>query len=84
MAKPEAFPMDTVIFTGMVSLEEYKKTRPREYEELKNSGQLRKRLVKYEPDPKWELGVKIFGSIWLITGILLIILIIYSVLFGYQ
>ena len=82
--RPEAFPMDTVIFTGMVSLEEYKKTRPREYEELKNSGQLRKRLVKYEPNPRKELAVKIFGSIWLITGILLIILIIYSVLFGYQ
>lgn len=82
--RPDAFPMDTVIFTGLVSLEEFKHTRPREYEELKNSGQLKKRLVKKEITPKWERLVKIFGGLFLTTGIVLVILIIYSVLFGYR
>ncbi|MCB0281389.1 MAG: cytochrome c3 family protein [Calditrichae bacterium] len=82
--RPEAFPVDTVIFTGLVSLEEFKRTRPREYEELKNSGQLRKKLVKKEITPQWERSVKIFGLIWLALGVSLIVLIIYSVIFGYQ
>ncbi|HET9233448.1 MAG TPA: cytochrome c3 family protein, partial [Candidatus Eisenbacteria bacterium] len=33
--RPEAFPMDTVIFTGLTPLDEYRKDRPREYEEMK-------------------------------------------------
>jgi cytochrome b subunit of formate dehydrogenase len=82
--RPDAFPMDTVIFTGLVPLEEYKHTRPREYEDLKNSGQLRKRLVKKEITPQWEKAVKVFGGLFLALGILLTVLIIYSVLFGYR
>lgn len=82
--RPDAFPMDTVIFTGLVPLEEFKHTRPREYEELKSSGQLRKKLVKKEITPQWERAVKIFGGLFLTLGILLIVLIIYSVLFGYR
>ena len=76
--------MDTVIFTGLVPLEEYKKYRPREYADLKKSGQLRKRLVKREITPRWEKYAKIFGAIFLTIGIGLIVLIIYSVLFGYK
>jgi cytochrome b subunit of formate dehydrogenase len=82
--RPDAFPMDTVIFTGLVPLEEYKHTRPREYEDLKNSGQLRKRLVKKEITPEWERSVKVLGGLFLTIGILLTVLIIYSVLFGYR
>lgn len=82
--RPDSFPMDTVIFTGMLSLEEFKRTRPREYEELKASGRLKKVLVKKEITPKWERAVKIFGGLFLAIGILLIVLIIYSVLFGYR
>ena len=82
--RPDAFPMDTVIFTGLIPLEEFKETRPREYEELKKSGKLRKMLVKQEVKPSWERWVKIFGSIFLTIGIVLVILIIYSVLTGYN
>ena len=38
--RPEKFPMDPVIFTGTVPLEEFKQDRPREYEELVASGKL--------------------------------------------
>ena len=82
--RPEAFPMDTVIFTGLVPLEEFKETRPREYEEMKKSGKLKKVLVKQDLNPRWERTVKIFGSLFLAIGITIVILIIYSVLFGYK
>lgn len=82
--RPEAFPMDTVIFTGVVPVEEYKKDRPREYQELKNSGKLKKLVVKKEMTTKWEKAVKIFGYIFLSLGLTLVVLIIYSMLFGYK
>lgn len=82
--RPEAFPMDKVIFTGLVPLEEYKKDRPREYKELKASGKLKERLVKEYISPGREKLIKIMGFTFLSIGVLLIILIIYSILFGYK
>lgn len=82
--RPDAFPMDTVIFTGLIPLEEFKHSRPREYEELKKSGRLRKVVVKQDIAPRYYRAVKIFGSLALAMGITIIILIIYSVLFGYN
>ncbi len=82
--RPEAFPLDTVIFTGLVPLEEFKIVRPREYAEMKASGELKKRLVKKDITPQWERLVRIFGGIFLTIGITLIVLIIYSAVFGYK
>jgi len=82
--RPDAFPMDKVIFTGLVPLEEYKKERPHEYEKLKESGQLKKKVVKDYISRKWEKVVYVAGFTFLTLGIILILLIIYSVLFGYQ
>ena len=80
--RPESFPMDPVIFTGHVLLEEYKKDRPRDYEELKSSGKLDERVVEMEITQDRSLGVKVFGFFFLFIGFLLIALIIYSLLFG--
>ena len=38
--RPEKFPIDTVIFTGGMPLEEFKHDRPREYQQLVESGEL--------------------------------------------
>ena len=38
--RPEKFPMDIVIFTGRMPLEEFKEDKPAEYEALVASGQL--------------------------------------------
>lgn len=82
--RPEAFPMDKVIFTGSIPLEEFKHDRPREFQALKQSGLLRTFMHK-EPVPKQlEKLAQVFGFIFLGLGILLIALIIYSVLFGYK
>ncbi|HHJ52897.1 MAG TPA: hypothetical protein ENJ89_06855 [Caldithrix abyssi] len=82
--RPEAFPMDKVIFTGLVPLEEYKKERPYEYQRLKESGALRKLVVKDYIPQKWDRLVAFFGFLFLAIGIVLIFLIIYSELAGYK
>jgi cytochrome b subunit of formate dehydrogenase len=82
--RPEAFPMDTVIFTGLTPLDEYRKDRPREYEEMKQSGDLAKRLVMTSKNPGDSLKVRILGFTALAIGLVLVVLIIYSVLFGYE
>ncbi len=80
--RPESFPMDTVIFTGHVPVEEYKEDRPREFEELAKEGKLEK-LVRKRKYSKLRMGViKTFGFIFLATGITLVTLIIYSLLTG--
>ena len=80
--RPESFPIDTVIFTGYVPLEEYKKDRPREYEELVNSGNLENVVVEKEIAPSWMKTVKFFGYLFLLMGITIIILIVYSMIAG--
>lgn len=82
--RPEAFPMDTVIFTGITPIEEYKAARPREYEELKKSGALRKLVVSNKIPSKWEKAIRLFAFLFLSLGVILIGLIVYSVLFGYK
>ncbi|MGQ8338464.1 cytochrome c3 family protein [Sunxiuqinia sp. A32] len=79
--RPESFPMDTVIFTGHVSLEEYKEDRPREYDELKRSGKLDKVTVVKEFSKQKMRMVRLFGYVALFSGIILVVLIIYSLIF---
>ena len=81
--RPDKFPMDTVIFTGRVPVEELKEDRPRKYEELVKSGELEK--LSAEPLPDYVIkSLKIFGAVALTIGITLIILIIYAEIFGYR
>ncbi len=82
--RPDAFPMDTVIFTGTVPYTEFKEERPREYEELKKSGRLKKVVMKIEQNPSYLRAVKVFGYLMLLLGLSLTVLIIYSMLFGYK
>jgi len=79
--RPESFPMDTVVFTGHVLLDEYKADRPREFEDLEKTGMLESVTVKKDFTKKQMRFVKIFGYIFLFTGIIQVIFIIYSLLF---
>ncbi len=81
--RPEKFPMDTVIFTGGIPLEEFKTDRPREYEELVKSGRLEERLMS-APDPRDLRRWKTIGTIALSLGIALILMILYAAIFGYR
>jgi cytochrome b subunit of formate dehydrogenase len=82
--RPEAFPMDTVIFTGLVPFKEYKKDRPQAVKDLNAGGLLRKRVVTTQISRRRAVIIRVFGGIALGIGMLIIGLIIYSVLFGYN
>jgi cytochrome b subunit of formate dehydrogenase len=78
--RPEKFPMDTVIFTGTLPLEEFRKDRPREYAELVKRGGLEQRMEP-APDPRSVRAWKIFGTVALTLGTVLILLIILTAIF---
>lgn len=50
--------MNIVIFTGYVSLEEYKKDRPRDYKALVKSGKLDSVVVEKDMSPSRIKSVK--------------------------
>jgi cytochrome b subunit of formate dehydrogenase len=81
--RPDRFPMDTVIFSGRISVDELREDRPREYAELVRRGELGRNLTK--PMPRQFLrAFRIFGAIALLIGISLILLIIWAEIFGYR
>ncbi len=80
--RPDKFPMDPVIFTGRMTVEELRQDKPREYEELVASGRLADQLVDPIPEPL-ERTLKIFGALALAVGLALIGLILWAMLFGY-
>lgn len=80
--RPEKFPMDPVIFTGTMPLEELKHERPREYAELVASGKLDE--IKVPPTPRWFFVIShVFGFTALAIGLTLVVSIIYSMVFLY-
>jgi cytochrome b subunit of formate dehydrogenase len=71
--RPESFPMDMVVFTGVESEEEFKKKRPMEYERMRKEGKLEQRLGQQPPD--WFVKfARIVGFSAIGIGILLLIL----------
>jgi cytochrome b subunit of formate dehydrogenase len=81
--RPEKFPMDIVIFSGRMPLEEFKLDRPEEYNKLINEGTLNRFLV--EPYPSIVIkAIRIFGWIALATGFSIIVWIIYAMIFAYK
>jgi cytochrome b subunit of formate dehydrogenase len=81
--RPDKFPMDPVIFTGRVPVDELKADKPAEYEELVEEGRLEEHLVDPYP-PQVEHAFRVFAFTALTIGLALIVLIIYSMLFGYR
>jgi thiosulfate reductase cytochrome b subunit len=81
--RPDKFPMDTVIFTGRMSLEELKEERPREYAEMLKSRKLKKNLVQPLPPPIVR-SMRVFATVALLLGLSIILLIVYAEVFGYR
>jgi cytochrome b subunit of formate dehydrogenase len=82
--RPEVFPMDTVIFTGVTPFRDYKHERPEAIESLKARDKLRKHVVTMRISRRRAIAIRVFGYTALTIGLVLVGLIIYSVLFGYQ
>jgi cytochrome b subunit of formate dehydrogenase len=71
--RPDSFPMDMVVFTGVESEEEFKHKRPLEYERLRASGKLEQRLG--EAAPTWLVNFsKVVGFTAITIGLLLLVL----------
>jgi cytochrome b subunit of formate dehydrogenase len=81
--RPEKFPMDTVVFTGRMPVEELKRDKPSEYAELVARGELESKLGEaYQPVV--TRAVRLFGWVALSLGFMIVIWIIYAMLFAYR
>jgi len=81
--RPEKFPMDTVVFTGRMPLEEFVLDKPGEYEELVKKGELTKHLV--DPYPEIVVkGIRMFAWTALAIGLSMVIWIIFAMVFAYR
>jgi cytochrome b subunit of formate dehydrogenase len=80
--RPDKFPMDPVIFTGRVPVEELKHDKPREYEKLVEAGKLEEFLVHPYPK-KMQRLFRVFGFSALAVGLIVIVLILYSMITAY-
>jgi len=73
--RPDKFPLDTVMFTGAVPLEEFRREHALEYERLKSSGELEKHLVD-APSRPMTIGSRILGFTLIAIGLMLLVLVL--------
>jgi len=81
--RPEKFPMDIVVFTGRMTLDELQEDKPAEYESLMKAGKLDESLVEQYP-PIVIRVIRAFAWTALCVGFSIVIWIIYAMLFAYQ
>ena len=77
--RPENFPMDTVIFTGKMTLARFKDERPLEYERLVVEGKL-ETIFADPPSRMARILSRSFGFAAYITGLILVIAIFVTLL----
>ncbi|UCC71150.1 MAG: cytochrome c3 family protein [Gemmatimonadota bacterium] len=80
--RPDKFPMDPVIFTGRITVEELKNDKPREYEQLLAKGNLQELLVHQYPK-KLQRLFRVLGFSALAVGLTLIVVILYTMIITY-
>ena len=73
--RPDKFPLDVVMFTGSVPLEEFRHEHTVQYNRLVESGELSKYLVD-EPSRPMTLGSKILGFSLIAFGLVLLVLVL--------
>jgi cytochrome b subunit of formate dehydrogenase len=72
--RPDKFPLDTVMFTGAVPLEEFRREHGLEYQRLLKSGELAKHLVDAPSEPM-TLGSRILGFSLIAFGLMLLVFV---------
>ncbi|MDE2112068.1 MAG: cytochrome c3 family protein [Alphaproteobacteria bacterium] len=72
--RPDKFPLDTAMFTGAITLEEFKREHRAEYDRLVKTGKLESRRVP-APSPFMALGSRILGFALLTIGLVLLLLV---------
>jgi cytochrome b subunit of formate dehydrogenase len=76
--RPDKFPLDVVMFTGSMRLEEFKHEHTVEYNRLVESGELEKYLVD-APSVPMTRGAKILGFTLIAFGLLLLVFVLIGV-----
>jgi hypothetical protein len=71
--RPDTFPMDMVIFTGVESEEEFKHKRPEEFDALVKAGKLESRLGP-APATWWINFARVIGFTAILIGLTLLVL----------
>ncbi len=71
--RPDSFPMDMVIFTGVESEEEFKTKRPQEYQRLARQGKLNARVG--QAPASWQIHfARVVGFTAILIGLTLLVL----------
>src|SRR5208337_5327845 len=70
--RPEKFPMDPVIFTGRIDVEELKHERPLEYQRLKEASTLESHMTSAPSNRILCLGA-VFGFLAVLVGLILLV-----------
>ncbi|MBE9561704.1 MAG: cytochrome C [Proteobacteria bacterium] len=78
--RPDKFPQDTVMFTGRITMEEFREERPFEYERLVKDGTLDKYLVG-APSARMAKYSSILGGTLIIVGVILLFLVLQGFIF---
>jgi cytochrome b subunit of formate dehydrogenase len=73
--RPDKFPMDILMFTGAMPLEEYKREHTLEYRRLVESGELEKYLVDAPSRPMTRAS-KVLGATLILIGLTLLVLVL--------
>ena len=77
--RPHKFPMDMVMFTGVVEAEEYRQERPLEVARLEAQGRLARRLTG-PPSETFVRRARVVGGVAIVIGLTLFVMIIVAVL----
>ena len=78
--RPDKFPLDPVVFSGRMSLEELRHERPLEYEALEKSGKLEEHIAPALIKP-FQRAIRVFATMALLFGSMLVVLIVMALLF---
>jgi cytochrome b subunit of formate dehydrogenase len=77
--RPEKFPMDSVIFTGRITLKEMEEERPDEYERLVRMGRIDEYASAAAPPWVYQVG-RTAGGLAVVFGLVMVALILFAVL----
>ncbi len=75
--RPDKFPLDIVIFTGAMPIEEFKREYAVEYHRLVETGELNRYLVA-APSRPMTLGAKLLGFSLVAVGLVLLVMILHG------
>jgi cytochrome b subunit of formate dehydrogenase len=73
--RPDKFPMDIVMFTGAVPVEEFRREHALQYKRLLDDGSLDKYLVEAPSAPMTRYS-KILGAVLIFVGLLLLVMVL--------